>query len=91
MTPKQLSRLTKAQLIKHIHELEQQTLKVRLDNFVAESRLLAEDLYKVTQYVYCLGVKARKALDSFNWSILQHEAIEINTGKSTLKFDLSTN
>jgi len=81
------NKLTKAQLIERIEELEHETVQYKWDSLVLESQCLVQDLKHALGYLYGLGCKARSVVDGINWSILKHEAIEINGGKTKLTFD----
>ena len=52
------SKLSKAELLKVIEELEQNQLSTKLQVLKREFKLLGEDLIKAVAYVYELGYKA---------------------------------
>ena len=52
------SRLTKAELLHIIEQLEDKTLESRIQYFKKEVVLLGRDLLKITEYVYDAGYKA---------------------------------
>ena len=84
------NKLTKAQLIEKIKQLETQTLQYKFENFVIESQLLMEDLYKAIEYVYCLGAKSYKAVEKFEWSVMKQanvvRPLEVNTIETEFNF-----
>ena len=70
------NKLTKAQLIERVQELEKQTLQYKLESFIIESQLLLEDLYKAIQYVYTLGCKTRRAVDEIRLPVFKEDKVE---------------
>lgn len=58
------NKLTKAQLIERIHELETQTIEYKLESFALESQLLVEDLLKVGRYIFELGARAKRTYET---------------------------
>lgn len=53
------NKLTKAQLIDRINELETQTIQYKVDNFVLESQLLMEDMVRVIKFLFNKGASVR--------------------------------
>lgn len=70
MTQNQLNKLTKAQLIDHIKDLETQTISYKWEHFILEVQLLVEDAQKSLKYVFNQGVQARKAVEIIRQPIL---------------------
>lgn len=70
------NRLTKAQLIERVQELERQTLQYKFENFIIESQLLLEDLYKAIQYIYELGCKTRRAVHEVTLPVIKTEPVK---------------
>lgn len=81
------NKLTKAQLIERINELEKETLQYKFENFIVESQLLLEDLYKAIQYVYTLGCKTRRAVHEVTLPVLKPQVINVEDDRSKLSFD----
>lgn len=59
-----LSRLTKAQLIEIIDDLEARTVEARLEQVRNEFLWLVDDVLKVIRWTYNLGADARHLLNS---------------------------
>lgn len=53
------NKLTKAQLIDKIHELETDTLSYKFESFVLESQLFIEDLIKIIKFVFLMGTRLK--------------------------------
>ena len=60
------NKLTKAQLIDHIGELEKQTINYKLDSFLVELILLREDLFNVVKTTYNQGCRVRKSIGNLS-------------------------
>ena len=58
--------LTKAQLIDKVKKLEQQTVSARMEQLMSEAKLMADDLVKLVQYIYNLGVSTHDTLTGLN-------------------------
>ena len=63
-------KLTKAQLVERIEELETKTVTYKWEHFVMELQLLVEDLHKSIIYIYEQGARARKAVETIRQPIL---------------------
>lgn len=55
------NKLTKAQLIERINELETQSIQYKVDNFVLESQLFLEDMIHVIKFLFNKGASARRS------------------------------
>lgn len=77
------NKLTKAQLIERVQELEKQTVQYKLESFVIESQLLIEDLYKAIQFVYTLGCKTRRAVQEVTLPVIKKDHLEVSRLLST--------
>ena len=64
-------KLTKAQLIERIHELETQTVEYKWEHFVAELKLLITDLKNLVGFIYVAGVKTRLAYERLTESTME--------------------
>ena len=57
-------KLTKAQLIDRIEELEKQTIQYKVNSIASETKALMSDVVKLVFTIYMLGVKTRSAYDN---------------------------
>ena len=57
-------KLTKAQLIDRIEELEKQTVAYKINSIASETKALMSDVVKLVFAIYMLGVKTRSAYDN---------------------------
>jgi hypothetical protein len=66
-------KMTKAQLIEKIGELETQTVQYKWEAFTVEAMLLLEDLQKLSRVVFGLGVAAKAKFHSVDWKALKEQ------------------
>lgn len=64
MTMKNYQRMTKAELLVEVTQLHANSLEGKVESFLKETKLLAEDLVKLARFVYDAGVRTRKAVDA---------------------------